>query len=434
MKPRKVLALLVSLVMLGTLFAGCKSSSSQSSSETTNAAPQTITFYGGWTGADQGTMQSLVTKFNESQSSIKVQFTSLQWTLIFAKFMTDCAAGNPPDVLAMHSFEMGQFANMGVLDLSAIKELNFKKSDYNDLAWNGTIYKGSQYAIPLDINMDALYYNKDMFASAGIKTPPVTGDDLIADAQSLTVDKNGKHPNETGFDANNIKTYGLGFEMNQHVFFQAFALLNQQGNKPFSDTMTSVKLDIPKTAKAFQFIEDLIFKYKTVPVGEKSAVDDFKAGSIAMMIDGNWQLSALASSSLNWATTPYPNVFGQKGVWGASEVLTVPLRKTANAAKKKAAETFIKWISDNSVDWAQSGQLPANKAALEKAKSLVGRQAFIDELSYVHFLPANTKSTQLFSSVAPSPIRTASDDAMLNDKDPTAIANQMETDMNAILK
>jgi multiple sugar transport system substrate-binding protein len=437
MKPKKVLALLVSLVMLATVFAGCKSTSSSSSpvsSGTTNAPAQSIVFYGGWTGADQATMQALVTKFNSSQSSIKVQFTSLQWTQIFAKFLTDYAAGNSPNVLALHSFEMGQFASMGVLDSSAIKDLNLKKADFIDAAWTGSIYNSIQYSVPLDVNMHALFYNKDLFAKAGITAPPTTGVELIADAQKLTVDKSGKLASDTGFDANNVQTYGLGFNMNHHAFYQAFGLLNQQGNNPFTDSMTSVNIDVAKTAKAFGYLEDLIFKYKVTPKGEKSPIDDFKAGTVGMIIDGNWQLSAMASSNMNWATAEYPNIFGTKAVWGASEALTIPLSKSGDTSKNKAAETFIKWISDNSIDWAQSGQLPANKVALEKAKTLVGRQAFANELSYTFFLPANPKSTQLFSSAAPSPILTAAQNAVLNNKDATEIAKQLKLDMDAVLK
>ena len=150
-----------------------------------------------------------------------------------------------------------------------------------------------------------------------------------------------------------------------------------------------------------------------------------------MIIDGDWQLCAMANSTLNWGTAPYPNIFGTKAVWGAEEILTIP--KNSNAAKKKAAETFVKWINDNASDWAANGQLPVNKAALEKAKSMVGAQAFIDEMSYTHMLPANPKSVKVFTSAAPSPILTASQDAVLNDKDATSISKQLESDLNAIL-
>lgn len=444
MKFKKIIALLLAVALIGALFAGCQktgttttapSTTTQTTSTGEYSGPsQTLTFYGGWTGADLSKMQALVDKFNTEHSNIKVEFSSLQWTQIFTKFLTDYQSGNSPNVLAMHTFEMGQFVEMGVLDSAAVKSLNLKESDYLAAAWKGSIYKDVQYAVPLDVNMHALYYNKDLLTKAGVSSPPKTGDELISVAQKLTTDKNGKHPTDSGFDATNIVTYGLGFNMNHHAFYQTFALMNQQGYNPFTDTMTSVTLDTDKTIKALAYIEDLIYKYHVVPKGEKSPIDDFKAGTVAMIVDGNWQLSGLTSVTFNWDTAEYPQIFGQKAVWGASEVLTIPLIKNIDTNKKAATQAFIKWMSANSADWAQSGQLPANKAALESTKSLKGRTAFINELDYTHFLPANPKSTQVFSSASPSPILTAAQNAVLNDVDPAQIVKQLESDINAVLK
>lgn len=441
MKLKRIVALALTIALVGSLIMGCqkKAESSSNSAGTSSVGEysgpsQTLTFYGGWTGADLDKMQALVNKFNESHNNIKVEFTSLQWTQIFTKFLTDYQSGNSPDVLAMHTFEMGQFVDMGVLDSDSIKSLDLKESDYLEAAWKGTIYNNVQYAVPFDVNMHALFYNKDLFSKAGITSAPKTGEELISAAQKLTTDKNGKHPTDAGFDANNIVTYGLGFNMNHHVFYQAYALMNQQNYNPFSDNMTSVSLDADKTSKAFSFLEDLIYKYKVVPKGEKSAIDDFKAGTVAMIVDGNWQLSGLNETNFEWDTAEYPQIFEKQAVWGASEVLTMPLIKNEDNNRKAAAQTFVRWLSDNSADWAQSGQLPANKAALESTKSLKGRTAFINELGYTYFLPAHPKSTQVFSSAAPSPILTAAQDAVLNNKDAKQITKTLEKDINAVLK
>ncbi len=115
------------------------------------------------------------------------------------------------------------------------------------------------------------------------------------------MDKNGKHPNESGFDENNIVQYGLGFGMNHHSFYQVYALINQQGGNPFTESMTKLELDEQKAAKAFGFLQDLIFKHKIVPKGQKSPVDDFTTGKVAMFIDGPWQMPKLEALTSNGA-------------------------------------------------------------------------------------------------------------------------------------
>lgn len=437
MKMKKAIALIASLTLLASAFTGCAGSSTASSTASTSSAAAsttgttTINYYGGWTGADLDRMTKLVNEFNSSQTAVKVNFTSQQWTAMFTKFLADYQAGSTPDVVAMHTFEMGQFVKMGVLDSDAIKAMNLNKSDYISTAWEGSTYNGTSYGVPIDVNMHALYYNKDLFKKAGIAKAPTNKAEFIAAAQKLTIDANGKTAADSGFDSKNVKQYGFGFLMNHHAFYQIYGLMNQMGYNPFTSDMTKVTLDTSKVSPAIQYIEDLIFKYKVVPNGEKSPIDDFKAGKVAMVIDGNWQLSGFSAVKFDWDTAEYPQIFDQKAVWGASELLALP--KNKDAAKQKAAQTFVKWLSDNSAKWAESGQIPANLAAQKAATKLKGIDAYNAELSYVKFLPANPKAVKLFSSAAPSPILTAAQGATLNNKNADEIVKQLESDMNKIL-
>lgn len=435
MKVKKLISVLISTTLLMTVAGGCsKSSTSQTPGTTaTPSAPVNIDFWGGWTGGDLDTMQALVNKYNAQQTKVHVTFTSLQWTPLFAKFLTEIKGGTPPDILAMHTFEIGQFADMGVLDSNNIAKLKLNKSDYADVAWNGTIYNGKQYAVPLDEDVHGIFYNKDMFAKAGLTDAPKTGDELISMGQKLTIDKNGKHPNEAGFDENNVVQYGLGFAMNHHVFYQTNALLAQEGSTPFTSSMKSVNLDVDKTAKAIGFLEDLVFKYKVVPNGEKSDITDFTSNKVAMIIDGPWQIPTLEGSTVKWASAPYPKVFDKQAVWGAVEVLTFPASQKADASKKQAAADFVNWIEKNSGEWAKSGHIPSSKAGMDVAKTMNGRDAFFSTLGNAVLLPSNPKATQLFSSTAPSPILTAAQDAVLNNKNPKDIATQLKKDLDAIL-
>jgi multiple sugar transport system substrate-binding protein len=211
-------------------------------------------------------------------------------------------------------------------------------------------------------------------------------------------------------------------------------MMNQQGYNPFTDDMKEISLDADKTSKAIQFVEDLIYKYNVTPVGEKSPIDDFKAGNVAMIIDGNWQLSGLSDVSFKWNTAEYPQIFDEKAVWGASELLAFPASKNPDENKQAAAREFVKWLSENSAQWALSGQIPANVQSQEDSEKLPGIDAFYAEMDYVKFLPANPLSVSLFSSKAPSPILTMAQDATLNNKDAGEITSQFEKDLNDVMK
>lgn len=441
MRTKRWLASFLTVMLLALPLAGCAADPKPQSTNSPASANDggsgkvvNIDFWGGWTGPDLNTMEGLVNKFNQEQSSIHVEFTSLQWTPLFTKFLTEMKGGNPPDVLVMHPFELGQFVEMGVLDNGPIAGVGMESGNYSSFAWGGTFYKGEQYAVPLDVHMHGLYYNKELYSEAGVTQPPLTGDELIATAQKLTIDNKGKRADEEGFDENNIVQYGLGFSMNHHVFYQIYALLNQQGHNPFTEDMKAVELDEDKMANAIAFLQDLVFKYKVVPKGEKSPVDDFMGGKVAMFVDGPWQMPKLEDSNIQWATAPYPKVFDKPAAWGAAEILTFPIKKNSDPEKAEAAIEFVKWLDNNSGEWAKSGQLPSSNVGMQTAQSMEGRDAFINSLDSSVLLPSHPKAAQVFSSTAPSPILTAAQDAILNNKDPHDIAKQLKKEMDSLLQ
>ena len=115
---------------------------------------------------------------------------------------------------------------------------------------------------------------------------PATGEELIDAARKLTIDKNGKNSTQEGFDKDNIAQYGFSFNMNHHVDFQMSARIAQQGGTPFSGEMTEVPFDSEQAVKTLSFLQDLVIKYGVCPVGDKTPVASFTAGSVAMFVDG----------------------------------------------------------------------------------------------------------------------------------------------------
>ncbi len=409
----------------------------------TQAAPAAanalqLNFWGGWTGPDGDVMRAMVKQYNDSHPNVQVTLTTQQWTPLFDKFVVSTKSNNQPDIMAMHGPDIPQFASTGVLEPldAVVAKEGFKASDFVTPAWNGTMYQGKQYAFPLDLHMHGVYYNADMFQKAGV-TPPtdwISGDDFIKLATALTIDKNGKHHGDAGFDPQNIQQYGLAIYTNHHGFYQAYALLNQEGDHLLNANQTA--LDYPKDdmVKAWQWLQDLIFKYHVVPTGETNPSGDFLAGKTAMLIDGPWQIPAMQKQAgLKWGTFPFPQVFKNKAVWGSGHVLTIPVQ--SDKQREAAAEDFVTWIVQHSDAWGGSGNLPALNAARDSAafKALPGRAGFIAEMPYEVMLPAIPAEAQVFSAAATSPIVVAAQTILVQDKDiPTAV-DAMNQAMNALL-
>ena len=98
--------------------------------------------------------------------------------------------GNPPDVaLPFGPDYVAQYCTSGLWqDLTPYMQRdNVKISDFAPAAISYTNFGGKQCALPSLTDAYGLYYNKDLFAKAGITSPPKTMTELMDDAKKLTV-------------------------------------------------------------------------------------------------------------------------------------------------------------------------------------------------------------------------------------------------------
>jgi multiple sugar transport system substrate-binding protein len=125
--------------------------------------------------------------------------------------------------------------------------------DLNDY-WPGLLesakYQGSVYGLPRDIEVNIIYYNKDLFDAAGVAYPSEdwTWDDFLAVAEKLTQK-----------DANGMTTvYALAAEGGKWAKW-----VNQNGGAILDDYVNPSKclLAEPKPPwKRFKFFADLMNK------------------------------------------------------------------------------------------------------------------------------------------------------------------------------
>jgi multiple sugar transport system substrate-binding protein len=144
-----------------------------------------------------------------------------------------------------------------------------------------------------------MYYNADMFDKAGIKPPGFKDEELwdwdtfVANAKQLTVDANGKHPDDSGFDKDNIQTWGVDFPLGNWVIPAGAVYAN--GGSWIKDG--KIALDSPEAIDALQKLADLVYKHnvgpRTAAMSDLGMTNDqlLNAGKLAMAIDGSWALS-----------------------------------------------------------------------------------------------------------------------------------------------
>jgi multiple sugar transport system substrate-binding protein len=172
------------LIALG----GCSSSSSSAGTSSGSGGAVTLQFY----GADYGTGPSNTTTtywkdvaaaFHAANPSITVNVQTVNWTdfptkvetLIQNKQYPDILEGNPAPPYAQSGLI---YPVSDVLSQSTISNLipKFLKDGQ---------YQGTDYGIPFTTSTRAMYYNKKIFAAAGISSPPQTWAQLQTDAAKI---------------------------------------------------------------------------------------------------------------------------------------------------------------------------------------------------------------------------------------------------------
>jgi multiple sugar transport system substrate-binding protein len=188
---------------------------------------------------------------------------------------------------------------------------------------------GHLYAAPANWATLELYYNKTLFAKAGIAAPPKTMTQLQQDAVKLTV-KSGSRVTQYGMAIADHATIAMW-----PIFIWANGgnILNAQG--------CSV-LDSPKTVQAVSSWANLIVKDQITQVGlaGQDADNLFSAQKAAMEINGPWAIGEYVPAQVDFGLAPVPvGAIGKLVTTGS----TVPMVVNAKSKNMAAALTFFAW-------------------------------------------------------------------------------------------
>ncbi len=124
------------------------------------------------------------------------------------------------------------------------------------------------YGLPMIADTNLLYWNTELFEQAGLdpQKPPETYDEFREYALKLTTDVNGKHPDEPGFDPNNIEVYGAVYKgiANLASTWEWYNYLYAFGGREFDDKYNPT-LNSPEAVAALTWLADNLNKHHIYP-------------------------------------------------------------------------------------------------------------------------------------------------------------------------
>ncbi len=289
-------------------------------------APEVVTIsFSGW-GAepeDKG-VRAAMKVFEEQNPHIKMEWVHIPDTNTYNdKVLSMVAAGTPPDTGFIGSDIYTTFARDGVLlDISdrvkndpvvGAKDYFIEPQETQRCTFNGQWYGiGSCWVAP------HIYYNADLFEAEGLEPPSNDPakvwdwDHMLEVAKQMTVDTNGKHPGDSGFDINNVKRWGIHWPT---WWIPLHAAMLSNGGDWVDRETGLVIADKPEAVEAIQNIADLMVKHQVMPyasVFQRSETSDvpqmLENGYLAMAVDGSWALSWLTELKIKLGTAVLPKM------------------------------------------------------------------------------------------------------------------------------
>lgn len=355
----------------------------------------TITFWQTYNTGETPTLDKLVSQFEASHPSIKVDVTYVDFGSHAQKFQTAAQAGQGPDIMrADNAPDVQGWAAQGFLtDLTSMVSASDRK-DYLQSALAGSIYQGKLYALPQTVDALALLYNRSLFAKAGIKHPPTTLAELTSDCRKFGAGK-GLFLNANDYWLSPwLWSYGGGFVSIAKKEIYIASKGSVAGWTAFN-TLFHDKCTFPN--------KDFANSYNNMQTA-------FKNGQVAMVVNGPWStqddLSGTAfKSSSNLQVAPIPAGPAGQGspIGGGSFVIS------RNSKNVQEAYTFVSWLNDPAQEaaWAAgTNDLPsrvsAYKSPLVKKNRILTQ--FLAQMKVARDRSAGTQGGQLYGNDLEAPL------------------------------
>jgi multiple sugar transport system substrate-binding protein len=356
----------------------------------------------------------LVEDFEAKHPDVKIDVSVYSWNDVDAKVKAMVDAGQAPDMA-----QIGAYADYAAKDLlypaDDLLSIPVQADFVARLAEAGQV-NGAQYGIPFAASTRLLFYNKTLFADAGL-TPPKTWKELAAAAAALKAD-GVKYPS----------ALPLGTEEAQAETMQWLL----SGGGGYTDTnYGSYGIDSAQNVTTLNWLKnDLVGKGLTGPVapGELNRADafaSFASGDVGML-NGHPSLMKMAEKKgVKFGMVPMPGVEGQSKVaMGVADWMTA-FKQNGHAEQVGDFLDFV-YSEKNVLDFSREYDLlPVTSSAsdvMATAKRDAGLKPFLEELPLSELYPVGRTSWAAVSA----DVKRRIGKAVTSSGSPSAILGQIQ--------
>ncbi|MFJ9022367.1 ABC transporter substrate-binding protein [Streptomyces sp. NPDC102259] len=325
----------------------------------------------------------LVEAYEKDHPGVTVDVTVYSWNDVDAKVKAMVDAGKAPDMA-----QIGAYADYAAADrlyrVSDVLSIPVEADFVSQLANAGEV-RGVQYGMPFASSTRLLFYNKTLFAKAGL-TPPTTWAELAEDAKALK-DEGVKYP----------YALPLGPEEAQAETLQWLL----SGGGGYTQTVSAYSIDSTENVETFDWLkDDLVGKGLTGPVApdklnRAAAFTAFAAGDVGMLNGHPSLMKAAESKGVKFGMVPMPGVAGPTKVsMGVADWMTA-FKQNGHAEQVGDFLDYV-YSEKNVLDFSREYDLlPVTNSAsqvMSAAKEDADLKPFLDQLALSETYPVGRTS------------------------------------------
>lgn len=292
---KRLLALTMAAVMTAALFTGCGKSGDTAKSDSDNGVI-TINYPTFQCGVNTAApvVAKLVAEFNkEYAGKYQIKLEEVPGDANYVdKIKVQLGTGDLPPVV--------YGAGYNLLDLALAKNLVVDLTDkvnadpewkalYSKTALNTNSRNGKIYASSVEGSIVGYFYNKDLFAKAGITEPAKTWDEFFQQCDKLK---------KAGITPLAMDTADSAW-VTQLWWGAMVATSNENGLK-FMQTMNPSDYNTPEMVAAVEKVQKMLKEYTTLDaIGGKyeNAANNFLSGQAAMIANGPWMIGDFSDTT-----------------------------------------------------------------------------------------------------------------------------------------
>lgn len=374
--------------------AGCSAAGGEASDGVGKAGASdisgTVTFWHAYS-ADSPEVSvlddTIIPAFEKKFPEVTVKAVPVPYDDLHQKLVTAVAGDQLPDLVRADIGWVPELANLGVL-----VPLDTEMADFQELAdstYPGSLatnkWKGHYYGLPLDTNTRVMLSNTEALTKAGIKTPPATVEDLVANAPALKKAGSYAFADNGAGGWNTLPwIWSAGGDITNEDVTKASGYLNSRESVAGIQTLVDLYTD--------GYMPDIILGDS----GGLATSDGLANGTYATILDGPWMYPIFAGQYPDFVLPSSQVPAGGGGsisVVGGEDIVL-----TQSSDNKPAAAEFLRYLlsDDAQLAMAEVGQMSVLKSMGPKLTEINAYYAqFVEQLATARPRPVTPAWTQI---------------------------------------